>query len=44
MLSECWCSVCGGGVNPIIIHSVTSLFNGYILNLVNDNLAFEKIM
>ena len=30
---------CGGGVNPIIIHSVTSLFNGYIQSLVEVNQA-----
>ena len=30
---------CGGGVNPIIIHSVTSLFNGYIQSLVDVNQA-----
>ena len=30
---------CREGVNPIIIHSVTSLFNGYIQSLVEVNQA-----
>ena len=33
---------CGGGVNLIIIHSFTSLFNRYIQSLVEVNQAARK--